>query len=129
MRISVPPSGGYGPYPEVDSAPSGHEDEYLPGPRARTGTFSLSAGALAVAMGGCPSLPTAVFPLWLRYFPLYLIVPMGICALVSGVGALRDNRGRPDPARGRARAGIALGAVAVIVPVGFVVWGFSVLSS
>ncbi|MET9963024.1 hypothetical protein ABZ128_28825 [Streptomyces sp. NPDC006326] len=128
MSISVPPSGEYGRYPEVDSAPSGHEDEDLPGPRARTGTFSLFAGALAVAMGGFPWLPAAVFPVWLRYFPLYLTVPMGICALVSGIGALRDIRGQLDPARGRARAGIALGAVAATVPVGVVVWGFWVLS-
>ncbi|MEU6865380.1 DUF4190 domain-containing protein [Streptomyces sp. NPDC046876] len=129
MSTSVPPSGAYGPYPEMDSAPSGHDDEDLSVPRARTGKFSLSAGALALAMGGCPWLPAAVFPVWLRYFPLYLIVPMGIIALVSGIGALRDTRGRPDPARGWARAGIALGAVAVIVPVGFVVWGFWALSS
>ncbi|WP_331721150.1 hypothetical protein [Streptomyces sp. NBC_00454] len=128
MSIPVPPPGEYGPYPKVDSERSGHDSEDLPGPRARTGTFSLSAGALAVAMGGCPWLSAAVFPVWLRYFPLYLIVPMGICALVSGVGALRDMRGWPDRARGRARAGIALGGVAVIVPVAVVVWGFWVLS-
>ncbi|MFB6619335.1 hypothetical protein ACFCV9_34790 [Streptomyces sp. NPDC056367] len=129
MSIPDPPLGAYDSQPDADCAPSGPGDEDLPGPRTRTGTFSLTAGALAMAMGGCPWLPAAVFPEWLRYFPLYLIVPMGICALVSGIGALRDMRGLPDPARGRARAGIALGAVAVIVPVGVVVWGIWVLNS
>lgn len=128
MSTPAPPSGKCGPYPNVDSGPCGDDGEVLPSPRARTGTFSLSAGALAVTMGGCPWLPAAVFPVWLRYFPLYLIMPLGICALVSGIGALRDMRGWPTPARGRAWAGIALGAVAIIVPVGVVVWGLWVLS-
>ncbi|MFJ9823315.1 hypothetical protein ACIRSU_02945 [Streptomyces sp. NPDC101160] len=128
MSIHVSPSGDCGPHLTVDPETSGHDDEDLPGHQARTGAFSLFAGVLAVTMGGCPWLPAAVFPVWLRYFPLYLIIPLGISALFSGVGALRDMRGRPAPARGRARAGIVLGAIAVIVPVGIAVWGVWVLS-
>lgn len=61
-------------------------------PQGRTGTCSLLLGVGAVAMFGCPWLPSAVSS-WIRIFPVYLIVPVGICAVVSGVGALRDMRG------------------------------------
>ncbi|MGW4162552.1 hypothetical protein [Streptomyces sp. NPDC004788] len=128
MSILVSPSGDHGPHLTVDPETSEHDDEDLPSHQARTGTFSLFVGVLAVTIGGCPWLPAAVFPVWLRYFPLYLIMPLGISALISGIGALHDMRGWPTPARRRARAGIALGAVAVIVPVGIVVWGVWVLS-
>ncbi|MEU6881421.1 hypothetical protein [Streptomyces sp. NPDC046712] len=79
-------------------------------------------------MGGLPWLPEAVPP-WLRFFPVYLIVPVGICALVSGIGVLRATRGTGAAARRRAWAGTVLGAVAVVVPVGVVVWAFVVLST
>ena len=92
-----------------------------------TGTASLLLGALGVAMLGCPWLPSAVSP-WTRFFPVYLIVPVGICAVVSGVGALRDMRGEVAVDRWRAWVGTGLGAVAIVVPVGVVVWACAVLS-
>ncbi|WP_234432955.1 hypothetical protein [Streptomyces sp. NRRL S-1824] len=96
--------------------------------RRRTGACSLLLGVAAVAMFGCPWLPS-VFPNWIRYFPVYLIVPVGICAVVSGVGALRDMRGQEAADRRRARAGILLGLVASTVPVAVGVWACWVLSN
>ncbi|MFD5057797.1 hypothetical protein [Streptomyces sp. NPDC058394] len=81
-----------------------------------------------MAMFSCPWLPS-VLPNRIRYFPVYLIVPVGICAVVSGVGALRDMRGQEAADRRRARAGILLGSVAIIVPVAVVVWACWVLSN
>ncbi|QNE79237.1 hypothetical protein F0344_14595 [Streptomyces finlayi] len=78
-------------------------------------------------MFGCPWLPSAVSP-WIRSFPVYLIVPVGICAVVSGVDALRDMRGKDRADRHRARAGIILGSVAIVVPVAVVAWACWVLS-
>lgn len=96
-------------------------------PQGRTGTCSLLLGVGALAMFGCPWLPSAVSP-WIRFFPVYLIVPVGICAVVSGVGVLRDMRGEERTDSHRARAGIALGSVAIIVPVAVVAWACWVLS-
>ncbi len=72
-------------------------------------------------MFGCPWLPSA-FSFWIRFFPVYLIVPVGICAIVSGVGALRAMRGEAAADRRCALAGTALGSVAVAVPAALVAW-------
>ncbi|ORT61981.1 hypothetical protein BKD26_01860 [Streptomyces sp. CB03238] len=79
-------------------------------------------------MFGCPWLPPAT-PNWLQYFPIYLIVPVAICAVVSGVGALRDMRGQEAADRRRARAGVALGSAAITGALAFVVWIFWALDS
>ncbi|MET9377322.1 hypothetical protein ABZX98_24805 [Streptomyces sp. NPDC002992] len=101
------------------------------GPAPRTGTRSLLLGLGAVAMGACPWLPEAVSP-WIRFFPVYLIVPVGIWAIASGVGVLRTAGavGGPGPAaRRRAWGGTVLGTMAVLVPVGAAIWAFVVLST
>ncbi|NSC19980.1 hypothetical protein FM076_01640 [Streptomyces albus subsp. chlorinus] len=81
-------------------------------------------------MYGSPLLPAALPP-WLRFFPLYLTVPAGVFAVVSGAFALRDARHtravpdaphEPGTDRRRARTGIALGAVALAVPLVLLVW-------
>ncbi|MEV7174079.1 hypothetical protein AB0O18_30835 [Streptomyces sp. NPDC093224] len=132
-NAAVPPAdreplSGTGGEEELESPAKGWEDPgELPGPPPRTGAFALSLGVLAVVSGLCPWLPEA-FPPAVRFFPLYLTVPLGICALVAGIGALRDARRVPEAGRGRARAAIVLGAVAAVVPVAVVVWGVSVLS-
>ncbi|MFE0191510.1 hypothetical protein [Streptomyces sp. NPDC058989] len=92
----------------------------------RNGTCSLLLAVAATVMLGCPWLPSAV-PNWIRFFPVYLVVPLGICAVVSGLGALRDMRGQIAAARGRARTGVALGSVAIAVPTVTVVGGLVVL--
>ncbi|MER5258686.1 MULTISPECIES: hypothetical protein [unclassified Streptomyces] len=94
--------------------------------RRRPGTASLVLGAVAVALFGCPWLPSSVSP-WIRFFPVYAIVPAGVCAIVSGVGVLRDMRGDETADRRPAWAGVTLGAVAVLVPAVLVVWAWSVL--
>ncbi|MFE5480894.1 hypothetical protein [Streptomyces sp. NPDC056527] len=93
-----------------------------------TGVGSLLLGLGAVAMGGFPWLPEAVPPM-VRYFPLYLIIPIGICAIVAGINVLRVRGGVAVAARRRAWAGTALGAVAVVVPVAVVLWAIVVLST
>lgn len=94
--------------------------------KRQQGTGSLLLGFLAAAMFGCPWLPSAVPP-WIRFFPVYLIVPVGICAIVSGVSALRAMPGEGTADRRRAWAGIVLGSVAVAVPVALVAWACWVL--
>lgn len=76
---------------------------------------------MAVMMLCCPWLPDPV-PTRIRYFPLYLVVPTGICAALSGSVTLRSMRGVADADRPRARAGILLGTVAVIVPLAVIAW-------
>jgi hypothetical protein len=98
------------------------------GPAPGTGTRSLLLGLGAVAMGACPWLPEAVSP-WIRFLPVYLIVPVGIWAIASGVGVLRAAGGPGPAARRRAWGGTVLGMVAVLVPVGAAIWAFVVLST
>ncbi|MEY2226182.1 MULTISPECIES: hypothetical protein [Streptomyces] len=81
----------------------------------RRGTASLALGATAVAMLGCPFLPEELPP-WIRFFPLYLVLPVAIMALVCGLPDLWAMRGDEAAARGRARIGVALGTVATLVP-------------
>ncbi|MFJ9850480.1 hypothetical protein [Streptomyces sp. NPDC101150] len=96
-------------------------------PRKSTGTTSLVVGALGVAMTGCPWLPTFVSH-WIRFFPVYFILPFGIWAVVSGIGALRGMRGDEGADRRRARAGVTLGTVAILVPVAAFIWAYWALS-
>lgn len=91
------------------------------------GTTSLVLGAVAVTMMGCPLLPGSV-SMWLRFTPIYFIFPVGICAVVAGAAALRRMRGQEGANRFRARAGTALGTVAVVVPLAVVVWAIWALS-
>ncbi|WP_405607594.1 hypothetical protein OG292_01410 [Streptomyces sp. NBC_01511] len=96
-------------------------------PRGRNGTCSLVLGVLGLMLFGWPWLPTSVDPS-LRYFPVYLVVPVGIAAVVSGIGALRGMREREGADRRRAWAGTVLGSVAVMAPVGVVVWAIWAMS-
>ncbi|MFI5770462.1 hypothetical protein ACIA74_18270 [Streptomyces sp. NPDC051658] len=95
--------------------------------RGRNGTCSLLLGIGGAAASGCPLLPSVVSS-WIRFFPVYLVVPLGICAVVSGVGALRDMRGPAGADRLRARAGVVLGSMAIVVPVAVVAWAWWALS-
>ncbi|MEU5241629.1 hypothetical protein ACH4UR_35555 [Streptomyces lydicus] len=85
-----------------------------------TGTGSLALGVAAVAVYGSPVL--AFLPRWIRFVPVYLGVPLGICAIVLGVGVLWGMRGDEGADRRRARAGVALGTVAIAVPIALLVW-------
>ncbi|MDQ8706871.1 hypothetical protein RCO28_31025 [Streptomyces sp. LHD-70] len=89
-------------------------------PRA-TGTWSLVLGAIAVVSIVCPMLPEYV-PNVVRYLPVYFILPLGLWAVGSGAIALRRMRDDEEASRARARAGVSLGAVAVVTVVGMVIW-------
>ncbi|MEV8319914.1 hypothetical protein AB0Q95_37725 [Streptomyces sp. NPDC059900] len=92
----------------------------------RPGTVPLVLGAVAVVLLGCPLLPEAVPP-WIRFAPVYAVVPLGVCAIVFGVSDLFGMRGDGAADRRRARAGVVLGTVAILVPLGSVLWAISVL--
>ncbi|MEU8780447.1 hypothetical protein [Streptomyces sp. NPDC048637] len=85
-----------------------------------TGVVSLALGVAAVAMYGSPFL--SFLPPLIRNFPLYLTLPLGICAIVFGACTLHRMRGDEGADRRRARAGVALGTVTVAVPIILVVW-------
>ncbi len=88
--------------------------------RGDTGMVSLVLGSAALALYGSPFLH--FLPPWIRYIPVYLTVPLGICAIVFGFTGLYRMRGDEGANRRRARAGVALGTVALAVPVILVVW-------
>ncbi|MFI7355961.1 hypothetical protein ACIBTP_18685 [Streptomyces avidinii] len=97
------------------------------GPRP-SGWVPLVVGAAAVAMIGCPFLPEGL-PAWLRFGPVYLVLPVAILAVVLGLLDLRHLRGPQDDggaARRRARTGVVLGAVATMLPL-VAVWFASAL--
>ncbi|WP_405443607.1 hypothetical protein OG373_39025 [Streptomyces avidinii] len=103
------------------------EQELEPGPRP-SGWVPLVLGAAAVAMIGCPFLPDGL-PAWLRFAPVYFVIPVGILAVVFGLLDLRHMRGPQDDggaARRRARTGAVLGTVATMLPL-VVVWFASAL--
>ncbi|MFB6559837.1 hypothetical protein ACFCYH_13295 [Streptomyces sp. NPDC056400] len=81
----------------------------------RRGTASLALGIAAVAMIGCPFLPEGLPP-WIRYFPVYLVLPVGTMAVVCGLPDLWAVRGDAGAARGRSLTGVTLGTVAILVP-------------
>ncbi|MFJ6754594.1 MULTISPECIES: hypothetical protein [unclassified Streptomyces] len=83
-----------------------------------TGTGSLLLGIVGVATTGCPFLPEALPPL-MRFFPLYLTLPLGICAVVWGLPDVWRSRREGVPGPVRARYGVLLGAVAIAVPLVF----------
>ncbi|MGW7247189.1 hypothetical protein [Streptomyces decoyicus] len=85
-----------------------------------TGTVSLALGVAAVAMYGSPLL--TFLPPLVRYLPVYLTVPLGICAIVFGGCVLYRMRGDERADRRRARAGIVLGTVTLAFPLILVVW-------
>ncbi|MEV3856992.1 hypothetical protein AB0J38_22010 [Streptomyces sp. NPDC050095] len=91
------------------------------------GSVSLTLGALSLALFASPWLPAALPPA-VRYFPLYLTIPAGICAIVAGINSLRQVSGHEGVLRWRARAGIALGTLAIIVPLAVVAIGCIMLS-
>ncbi|WP_328311977.1 hypothetical protein OG432_18045 [Streptomyces sp. NBC_00442] len=91
------------------------------------GSGSLALGTLGVALFGSPWLPTALPPM-VRYFPLFLTVPVGICAILDGINSLLPVRGLDGVPRWRARTGIALGALVVTVPVALLAVGYLMLS-
>ena len=66
-------------------------------------------------------LPAPV-PMWVRLLLVYSIVPLGISAVVSGIVALRRMRGREGADPFRARAGVVLGTMAVVIPLVLIVW-------
>ncbi|KOU83550.1 hypothetical protein ADK94_20390 [Streptomyces sp. XY593] len=102
-----------------DADPAHEED-----PRSR-GTGSLALGVLAVVAFGCPFLPEALLPL-VRFLPLYLVIPLGICAVVWGGPDLWRARRGERPAPVRARIGVLLGTLAVLGPL---VWFFFYLGA
>lgn len=109
-------------------------EQQTPTPSARvtvgqewTGTASMVLGMAAVALFGCPWLPGSV-PSQLRYFPLYLTVPLGICAIVHGIADLHHLRGEAGVDRRRARAGVALGLGAFAGSLALAVWACVALS-
>ncbi|MFF8813700.1 hypothetical protein [Streptomyces pactum] len=96
-------------------------------PRKRRGTTSLVLGVLAVAMFSCPWLPEFV-SLWLRFLPVYFVVPTAIGAVVSGSFALRRMRDDEGADRRRARAGLTLGTVVLVASLAVLVWAYWVLN-
>lgn len=90
----------------------------------RPGFGSLLLGVSATALLCCPWLPSAVAQ-WIRFLPLYFTVPVGICAIISGVGTLHALWEDETADRRYAWAGVAFGSVGVGVPAAFVVWMLS----
>ncbi|MFB7180256.1 hypothetical protein ACFCYI_21465 [Streptomyces sp. NPDC056257] len=93
-----------------------HEAE----PRS-TGMGSLLLGIAAVGAIGCPFLPEAVPPP-IRVVPLYLVLPLGICAIVWGLPDLWRARRDGIQAPAGARIGVPLGAVALVIVAVALVW-------
>ncbi|MER6200130.1 hypothetical protein ABT234_22510 [Streptomyces sp. NPDC001586] len=90
------------------------------GPRS-TGRGSLLLGIAAVGALGCPLLPEAVPPP-IRFVPLYLVLPLAICAIVWGLPDLWRSRRDGVPAPAGARIGVPLGAVALVVVAVALAW-------
>ncbi|MEU9483050.1 hypothetical protein AB0D83_05180 [Streptomyces decoyicus] len=88
--------------------------------RRETGRVSLALGVAAVAMYGCPLL--SFLPPWIRLIPMYLILPLGVCAIVFGGVDLFAMRGTEGADRRLARAGVALGTISLAVPIVLLVW-------
>ncbi|WP_405420208.1 hypothetical protein [Streptomyces erythrochromogenes] len=90
-----------------------------------SGTGSLVLGAIAVGVFGCPFLPEALPPV-VRYLPLYLVLPLGICAVVWGLPDLWRAWGTEYSSPVRARIGVLLGTLAILAPL---VWLFFYLGA
>ncbi len=61
-------------------------------------------------------------PSSMRLLPMYLLGPVGVGAVVSGLVALRRIRDRDGADPSRARTGIALGTAAVMLPLAVLLW-------
>ncbi|MFG2293346.1 hypothetical protein [Streptomyces sp. NPDC048603] len=87
------------------------------------------AGTAAVVLGGA-GLTALTAPLVHPVLmPLALLAPLpGIAAVVCGIVARSRTRRGLAPAAGPARAGIALGTLAVVVPVLMAGWAFWALN-
>ncbi|WP_330239965.1 hypothetical protein [Streptomyces sp. NBC_00525] len=103
--------------------PDAHVDEAEVG--RESGTSSLVLGVAAVTAYGSPFL--TFLPPLIRSIPVYLGMPLGICAIVFGVSALWGMRHDKEADRRRAWAGIALGTVAFTAPIALLGWLSSVL--
>ncbi|MFE9933700.1 hypothetical protein [Streptomyces sp. NPDC005533] len=90
------------------------------GPRS-TGRGSLFLGIAAVGAIGCPFLPEAVPPP-IRFVPLYLVLPLGVCAIVWGLPDLWRARRDGVAAPVGARVGVPLGAVALVIAAVAAAW-------
>ncbi|WP_229871824.1 hypothetical protein [Streptomyces longisporoflavus] len=102
---------------------AGSSDQVAARQQAR-GTVSLVLGIVAVAMMVCPLL----LPAWVRLLPLYFLLPVGVSAVVSGIVALRRMRDHEGADRYRARAGVVLGAAAIVIPLTVITLAIWVLS-
>ncbi|EPH43728.1 hypothetical protein ABT390_26770 [Streptomyces aurantiacus] len=86
------------------------------------GTASLVLGVAALAMVVFPLLVQVPGPLWVRFFPWICLAPAGVGAVVSGLVVLHRVQGRRDVDAFRARMGITLGTVAVVLPAAVLLW-------
>ncbi|MGW0902929.1 hypothetical protein [Streptomyces sp. NPDC002853] len=92
------------------------------------GTASLVLGAVAAAMMVSPLLLIPPIPTWARLLPLYLLLPVGLSAVVTGTVALRRMRDQAGADRYRARAGVTLGTAAILIPLTVITWAIWALS-
>lgn len=103
--------------------------EQMARPRARgaarpqvRGTASLVLGSAALAMVVLPLLVQVPGPLWVRFLPWICIAPSGIGAVVTGLVVLHRVHGRRNVDAFRARMGITLGTVAIVLPAAVLLW-------
>ena len=91
---------GYPGYPGY----AGYSDPYDPYPVTPPGTNSLAIGSLVASIGGFPLL-----------FLCYLGVASWVVGVVLGIVALNQIKQTNQEGRGMAIAGIAVGAVALVI--------------
>ncbi|MGW0909431.1 hypothetical protein [Streptomyces sp. NPDC002853] len=101
--------------------------DQVAGRQQTLGTASLVLGAVAAAMMVCPLLLVPI-PTWIRLLPLYLLLPVGLSAIVTGTVALRRMRDHEGADRYRARAGVTLGTAAILIPLTVITWAIWALS-
>ncbi|MBH5335859.1 hypothetical protein IHE55_14110 [Streptomyces pactum] len=75
----------------------------------------------------CPWLPETVSH-WIRFLPVYFVVPTAIGAVVSGAFALRRMRGDEGADHRRARAGLTLGTVVLVASLAVLLWAYWALN-
>lgn len=126
------PGGAWDRLPSIRDMTSveqtaGHGAPLRARPEVR-GTASLVLGAVALVMIVFPLLLQIPGPLWVRFFPWLCIAPAGIGAVVSGLVVLHQVQGRRDVDAFRARMGITLGTVAVVLPAGVLLWAIWALN-